>query len=121
VLSFSQAQLDLALRRQRSTDARTRKQNLRPAVEATVRAVKHPFGNGKVPVRGQARVSMLLIGSAAMNNVRQITRYLASKATKGTDGSSQGSCTSLLDSLWPRLAAYLSFASPFEPVWACQF
>jgi hypothetical protein len=120
VLRFSQADLDLAVRRQRSADARTRKQNLRPAVEATVRAVKHPFGNGKVPVRGQPRVSMLLIGSAAMNNVRQITRYLArqSKTKKGTDGISQGPCTSLLDSLWSRLAAYLSFPSPFEPVWA---
>jgi hypothetical protein len=121
VLRFSQAELDLAVRRQRCVDARTRKPNLRPAVEATVRAVKHPFGNGKVPVRGQPRVSMLLIGSAAMNNVRQITRYLVSKATKGTDGSSQGPCTSLFRSLSSRLAAYLSFASPFEPVWACQF
>jgi len=120
VLGFSQAELDLALRRQRSADARTRKQNLRPAVEATVRAVKHPFGNGKVPVRGQPRVSMVMIGSAAMNNVRQITRYLASKTTKGTDGSSQGPCTSLFRSLLPRLAAYLSFASPFEPGWTCQ-
>ncbi|MCP4606210.1 MAG: hypothetical protein GY847_37825 [Proteobacteria bacterium] len=71
VLRFSQQELDLALRRKRSADARTSKQNLRSAVEATVRAIKHPFGNGKVPVRGKSRASMVVIGSAAMNNVRQ--------------------------------------------------
>jgi hypothetical protein len=121
LLRFSQAELDLALRRQRCAEARTRTQNLRPAVEATVRAVKHPFGNGKVPVRGQARVSMLLIGSAAMNNVRQITRYLASKTKKGIEGSLRNPYTSLFRSLLSRLAAYLNSASLFEPVWACQF
>jgi hypothetical protein len=71
VLRFSQQELDLALRRKRSVDARASGQNLRSAVEATVRALKHPFGNGKVPVRGQPRVSMVMIGSAAMNNVRR--------------------------------------------------
>jgi hypothetical protein len=76
VLRFSQQEVDLALRRQRSTDARARGQNLRAAVEATVRSVKHPFGNGKVPVRGKSRVSMVVIGSAAMSNVRRIHRYL---------------------------------------------
>jgi hypothetical protein len=76
VLRFSQQEVDLALRRQRSADARTSGQNLRAAVEATVRSIKHPFGNGKVPVRGKPRVSMVVIGSAAMSNVRRIHRYL---------------------------------------------
>jgi len=76
VLRFSQQEVDLALRRQRSADARASGQNLRAAVEATVRSVKHPFGNGKVPVRGKPRVSMVVIGSAAMSNVRRIHRYL---------------------------------------------
>jgi hypothetical protein len=76
VLRFSQQDLDLALRRQRSAEACASGQNLRAAVEATIRAVKHRFGNGKVPVRGKPRVSMVMIGSAAMNNVRQIHRYL---------------------------------------------
>jgi hypothetical protein len=75
MLRFSQQEIDLAMRRQRSTDARASGQNLRAAVEATVRSVKHPFGNGKVPVRGKPRVSMVLIGSAAMSNVRRIHRY----------------------------------------------
>ena len=75
VLHFSQQEVDLALRRQRSAEARASGQNLRAAVEATVRSIKHPFGNGKVPVRGQARVSMVVIGSAAMGNARRIHRY----------------------------------------------
>jgi len=75
VLRFSQQEVDLALRRQRSAEARASGQNLRSAVEATVRSIKHPFGNGKVPVRGQPRVSMVVIGSAAMSNARRIHRY----------------------------------------------
>ena len=55
----------------------------RPAVEATVRAVKHPFGNGKVPVRGKPRIGMLMIGAAAMNNVRQLHRYQRSRKEAG--------------------------------------
>jgi len=76
VLRFSQHQVDLALRRQRSARARASSQNLRAAVEATVRSVKHPFGNGKVPVRGKPRVCMVMIGSALMSNLRRIHRYL---------------------------------------------
>ena len=76
MLRFSQQEVDLALRRQRSTDARASGQNLRAAAEAMVRSIKHPFGNGKVPVRGKPRVSMVVIGSAAMSNVRRIHRYL---------------------------------------------
>jgi hypothetical protein len=103
VLRFSQQELDLALRRQRSAAARASKQNLRSAVEATVRAVKHPFGNGKVPVRGKPRVSMVMIGSAAMNNVRQINRYLVGRnearkeekaAQKGAENAQQCPITS---------------------------
>jgi len=79
VLRFSQRDINVALRRQRCTDARASQQHLRPAVGATVRAVKHPLGDGKGPVRGKPRLSMLMIGSAAMNNVRQIHRYQGSQ------------------------------------------
>jgi hypothetical protein len=78
-LRFSAQQQHVARRRQLSAQARESGQNLRAAVEATVRSVKHPFRNGKVPVRGQPRVSMLMIGSAAMTNVRRICRYLQDK------------------------------------------
>ena len=122
VLRFSQAELDLALRRQRSADARTRTLNLRPAVEATVRAIKHPFGNGKVPVRGQPRVSMVIVGSAAMNNIRQINRHLMEQHTarKRTDGYSLGPCLSLFGSFWLRLTAHLRLITRFGPSLACQ-
>lgn len=83
VLRFSQQEVDLALRRQRSADARASGQNLRAAVEATVRSIKHPFGNGKAPVRGKPRVSVVMIGSAAMSNVRRIHRYLVGQEEAG--------------------------------------
>jgi hypothetical protein len=78
-LRFSAKQQHVARRRQLSTQARESGQNLRAAVEATVRSVKHPFRNGKVPVRGQPRMSMIMIASAAMTNVRRICRYLQDK------------------------------------------
>ena len=65
--------------------------------EATVRSLNHPFGNGKVPVRSQPRVNMLVIASAAMANVRRIWRYAmakeeqarAEKAQQGRQEASQ--------------------------------
>jgi hypothetical protein len=75
VLRFSQQDVNVALRRQRSAEARASGQNPRAAAEATMRSLKHPFGNGKVPVRGKPRVSMVMIESAAMSNVRRIHRY----------------------------------------------
>jgi hypothetical protein len=81
-LRFSKQQVNVALRRQRTAKIRASGQNLRAAVEATVRSVKHPFRNGKVPVRGHARVGMVVIGSAAMCNVRRIWRYLRAKTAE---------------------------------------
>jgi len=75
VLYFSHQQLDLALRRQRSAQLRTEDKNLRAAIEAIMGAIKRPFGNDKVPVRGQFRVGMVMIGSAAMVNLRRIWRF----------------------------------------------
>jgi len=75
VLRFSQQETDLALRRKRSADVRARGKNLRAGAESMVRSVKHPFRNGKLPVRGKPRVSMMVIASAAMTNIRRIQRY----------------------------------------------
>ena len=130
VLRLSQQDLDLALRRQRSVDARASKQNLRSAVEATIRAIKHPFGNGKVPVRGKPRVSMVMIGSAAMNNVRQINRYLAaqSKAERTKKMTQEGarnpqrrSSVSFFAFLWTQLHAWLRSTTSLQPALAYQF
>lgn len=75
VLRCSQQGVNVALRRQRSAEVRDSGQNPRAAAEATMRSLKHPFGNDKVPVRGKPRVSMVMVESAAMSNVRRIHRY----------------------------------------------
>ncbi|NOZ51331.1 MAG: hypothetical protein GXP37_15005 [Chloroflexi bacterium] len=49
-------------------------QNLRAAVEATVRSVKHPF-RGKLPVRGKFRMASMMLASALMANMRRIHAY----------------------------------------------
>lgn len=69
----------VAQRRQQNAEFQKIKQNPRAAIEATIRAVKHPFPNSKLPVRGKFRIFYMMIGSATMNNVRQIQRYLISK------------------------------------------
>jgi len=50
--------------------------NLRAVIEAIVRSVKHPFPAGKLLVRGLFRAARMVIGSAAVSNVRQVHRYL---------------------------------------------
>lgn len=79
VLRFNQQQVNVARRRQKQKLVRAADKNLRSAVEATVRSLKHPFGNGKLPVRGQPRMSMMMIASAAMTNVRRIWRSQVAK------------------------------------------
>ena len=78
-LRFTQAKAQASERRRRSQKQLKEGRNLRAAVEATVRSVKHPFPAGKLPVRGKFRVTCLLIGSAAVSNVRRIQRYLQAK------------------------------------------
>jgi hypothetical protein len=118
VLWFSQQQFDVALRRQRSAKARAAGRNLRAAVEATVRSVKHPFGNGKVPVRGQRRVSMVLIASAAMSNVRRIFRYQLAQSRIGkaekadhrmTPSISKQPLASFFVALWAQARSVIRF------------
>jgi hypothetical protein len=130
MLRFSQQEIDLALRRQRSADARASKQNLRAAVEATVRSVKHPFGNGKVPVRGKPRVSMVLIGSATMSNVRRIHRYQVAqreseKAEKTNEKEprcdQQVLAASFFTSFLAQLRSFLRSLCLFQPTWTCGF
>jgi len=107
-LRFSHREVGLAMRRQRSADLRASGQNLRAAAESTMRSVKHPFGNGKVPVRGKARVSMLMIASAAMTNARRIHRYLMEEreekgSTQRGKGTLQPPVTLFLASIWDQL------------------
>ncbi len=66
-------------RRRQSLAQNKEAHNLRAAIEATIRCIKHPFPAGKLPVRGSFRMACLLIGSAGMTNVRRIQRHLAAK------------------------------------------
>jgi hypothetical protein len=81
-LRFSLQGFRVARRRQRSAEALETGQNLRAAVEATVRSITHKFSNGKVALRGQPRVGMTVIGSTIMANVRRIHRYRAEEQKK---------------------------------------
>ena len=78
-LYFLTWKMMVALRRRRNQVFQKTKQNPRAAIEATVRAIKLPFPKGKLPVRGRFRMFYMMIGSAAIINVRQIQRHLASK------------------------------------------
>jgi len=73
-LTFRRVQV--ALTRQVCNTAQGPGRNRRAAVESTVRSIKHPFGGqrGKLPVRGRIRVTMVIIASALMVNVRRIWR-----------------------------------------------
>jgi len=75
LLAFTPKQVRAAQRRRQYRKHLDQGQNLRAAVEATVRSLKHPFRAGKLPVRGQFRVSCLVIASAIHVNVRRICRY----------------------------------------------
>jgi Transposase DDE domain/Transposase domain (DUF772) len=78
-LRFSQQQVNMSQRRRRSQIHLQEGRNLRAAIEATVRQVKHPFPASKLPVRGRFRVTCMVIGSAMITNVRRIQRYLEAR------------------------------------------
>ncbi len=63
-------------RRKRYLALKQQTNNPRTAIEATVRSVKHPFPHSKLPVRGRFRVTCLIMGSAAMSNIRRIRGHL---------------------------------------------
>ena len=73
-LRFDQQQVNVAHRHANRRKLKQQPKNLRSAVEATVRSIKHPFRNGKLPVRGHPRMSMMMVASAAMVNIRRIWR-----------------------------------------------
>jgi hypothetical protein len=83
-LRFTQAEARKAQRRRKSRERKQESGNLRAAVEATVRSVKHRYPHAQVPVRGRFRVAGLMTGSAALINVRRIQRYLLNKTEAET-------------------------------------
>jgi len=107
-LRFSRQQANMSQRRRRSLIHQKEGRNLRAAVEATVREVKHPFPASKLPVRGLFRVTCMVIGSALVSNVRRIQRYLEGKrklenkqiyALKGEECSQEQSLVSFFASI----------------------
>jgi hypothetical protein len=78
-LNFSQAQASVSQRRRRSLACLQEGRNLRAAIEATVREVKHPFPASKLPVRGRFRIACMVVGSALVTNAHRIQRYLEAK------------------------------------------
>ncbi|RPI87992.1 MAG: transposase, partial [Chloroflexi bacterium] len=78
-LSFTQNEVNWARRRKRHQAFKKEDGNLRAAVEATLRSLKHPFPGGKLPVRGLFRVTCMVVASAAMINMRRIHRFLSEK------------------------------------------
>ena len=88
-LHANQADLDRAARRRRSRAARAEPGNPRAAVESTVGALKRPFSDDQLPVRGRFRLSQLIIGSAVMVNLRRIHRHLIEKVEKARTTAQQ--------------------------------
>jgi hypothetical protein len=110
-MRFNQVELDRALRRQRMRVYHLSKKSLRAAVEATVAAVKRPFSNDKVPVRGTLRLGQMMIGSAVMVNIRRIARYRAAKSKEertAKRGNTRNTLASSLSSfLWMHCQRHL--------------
>jgi hypothetical protein len=102
---FSQNELWVALRRKLVHALTQSDRNLRAAIEATCRAVKCRYPKGKFPVRGRFRMLYLLIGSAAMNNIRRIQRFLVRKSLPENENDGQ---------INPDLSVFHSVLYPFS-------
>jgi hypothetical protein len=78
VLRFTDTSIRVADQRRKYAASGTETGNRRASVESTVRSVIHPFGGHlcKMPVRGKSRITTMTVLSAAMVNIRRITRYL---------------------------------------------
>jgi hypothetical protein len=121
VLYFSHQQLELALRRQRSAQAQSEGCHLRVAIEATVGAIKRPFNNDQLPVRGPFRVKMMMVGSAFMVNLRRIHRYQMAQNHQQEQQKPQGTSATHSFSLpfghqIRTLVSHLAFVLRFSPV-----
>ncbi len=121
---FTQVEAQASQRRRRSKENKPKAGNLRAAVEATVRSVKLPFPEAQLPVRGKFRVACMLIGSAAVANIRRIHRYLQARlkaeieektAQSQRDCSQNELATSILGSIRGYFARLLSPRLVFMP------
>lgn len=113
VLNVNQRQIAVAQLRHRCALLQQADHHLRPAVESTVRSIKHPFGGqrGKLPVRGQERVTMVIIASALIVNLRRIWRFQRAEQGKQREQDTKQGQDSFL-SLLRNLLQWL--------LWMCQ-
>ena len=74
-LTFLPSQVGVAQRRRKLRLSKQDGKNPRAAIEGTIHEVKHPFPSGKLPVRGLFRITCLMVGSAALTNVRRIHHF----------------------------------------------
>ena len=127
-LRFTQAEAQASQRRRRSRAQKKEAGNLRAAVEATVRSVKHPFPAAKLPVRGLFRVACMVIGSAAVTNIRRIQRYLKAKipgetpprtAPNGQNGVAAEGISAFFARIWARCEQVVGRPQFARPVLAC--
>jgi hypothetical protein len=79
--------------------------NYRVAIEAAIGAIKRPFSNDQLPVRGQFRVGTMMFAAAVMLNIRRIQRFLATAARTEPSASSSGNLNRRLASFLSALAA----------------
>ena len=127
-LRFTQAAAQASKRRRRSQAYKKAAGNLRSAVEATVRSVKHPFPAAKLPVRGLFRVACMVIGSAAVTNVRRIQRYQEAKnqqkstpttSSDGQNGASAQETNTFFVRIWAWCERVVSLPSITRSISAC--
>ena len=77
---FTLNEIRVASRRRRMKQEKATGTNLRAAVEATVRQISCRLQHGHLRVRGHNRVSMVMLASATMANLRRIWRHLTDTA-----------------------------------------
>ena len=127
-LRFTQVEPQTSQRRRRSREQKKEASNLRSAVEATLRSVKHPFPAAKLPVRGLFRVACMVIGSAAVTNVRHIQRYLETKnqgestpttTSGGQNGVPAQAIGAFLVRIWAWCERVVGLPLVTRPVLAC--
>ena len=113
-IDFTLNEFRIAQRRKDYLAQKLDQRNLRAAVEATVRSIKHPFPASQLPVRGKFRMACLMIASAIHVNVRRIWRY----QTEITHKTAQNAAT-LFSRLRQTCQNLRRFLSP--PSWATAF
>jgi hypothetical protein len=107
-LRFTLPEAHLAARRRRSRQHQQTAGNLRAAVEATVRSLKHPYPDAKLPVRGLFRVASIMLGSAALTNVRRIQRYRLECRLEAEKTNPKSADAEKYTPNWPRQAGWVA-------------